>query len=442
MHRIFISYSRSDYSTVTQLIREIEHLTGEGACWIDLTGIESDSQFIDVIIDAIDQADIFLFMYSKHSERSEWTRKEIEYANSEKKRIVFVNLDKSPLSKYFKFQFSGHDIIDISDRLQKGKLLDNLACWCGANNGSLKPTYHGGDETGNAVPSISRFIKKARARIKTLSPSSVAKYVLALFFKITLYFFLIVSFLYFIIACTDGYGPDFHFFSGFMLVLSITGCLFIRFKLTRVTFKNRIEKIILLYAPVALYLCSFIVYQCTESSAEEMDEAVKDSKLDSTTNAEDSIYNTTDIYEETVLKNVSEKKKQQHTEKEGDVPVNPEPYTRDKESVHENVHEKKEEDFVNASYPGGVESLQQDLARNIVYPAIAQEQGIQGKVLVRFTVMTDGSISDITVEQSLSKECDQAAIEAVRKLSKFIPGKKQGHPVAVLLHLPVTFKLN
>ena len=64
MHKIFISYSRADYDKVMILKKEIEHLIGVGSCWVDLTGIESDQQFVDVIIDAIDKSDIFLFMYS------------------------------------------------------------------------------------------------------------------------------------------------------------------------------------------------------------------------------------------------------------------------------------------------------------------------------------------------------------------------------------------
>lgn len=131
MHRIFISYSRTDYPQVIALKDEIEVFTGRGSCWIDLTGIESDRQFVDVIIDAIDNTEIFLFMYSRHSDCSEWTRKEIEYAYSEKKKIVIVKIDNVPLSKYFRFQFGGHDIIDINDSLQKQKLFDNLCCWCG-----------------------------------------------------------------------------------------------------------------------------------------------------------------------------------------------------------------------------------------------------------------------------------------------------------------------
>lgn len=131
MHKIFISYSRSDYNKVIKLTDDIESVVGKGSCWIDLAGIESDRQFVDVIIEAIDKADIFLFMYSKESDKSEWARKEIEYASSEKKRIVFVKIEDIQLSKYFRFQFGGHDIIDLAESNQKQKLIQNLASWCG-----------------------------------------------------------------------------------------------------------------------------------------------------------------------------------------------------------------------------------------------------------------------------------------------------------------------
>lgn len=134
MHKIFISYSRKDYPQVVNLKNRIEKLIGGGTCWIDLAGIESDRQFVDVIIDAIDKSKIFLFMYSKHSDKSEWTRKEIEYAKSEKKKIVFIKIDGTSLSKYYRFQFGGHEIIDINNDEQFNKLLRNLLEWTDGNH--------------------------------------------------------------------------------------------------------------------------------------------------------------------------------------------------------------------------------------------------------------------------------------------------------------------
>lgn len=84
MHKIFISYSRRDKKTVFKLKEEIEQFVGKDSCWIDLTGIESDKQFIDVIIEAIDHADIFLFMYSQNSDSSEWSRKELDIGGKTK----------------------------------------------------------------------------------------------------------------------------------------------------------------------------------------------------------------------------------------------------------------------------------------------------------------------------------------------------------------------
>lgn len=173
MHKIFISYSRADYDKVMILKNEIEQLLGVGSCWVDLDGIESDQQFVDVIIDAIDKADIFLFMYSPHSDSSEWARKEINYAHSEKKRIVFVKLENVQLSKYFRFQFGEHDIIDLQDKKQKEKLLKNLSKWCNVK-------YHSSDENVNSSAQESggskrEKVKSSLSRLLNISEENIQK---------------------------------------------------------------------------------------------------------------------------------------------------------------------------------------------------------------------------------------------------------------------------
>lgn len=132
-HKIFISYSRFDRIEVFKLRDELETAFGKNICWIDLTGIESHQQFIDVIIESINEAEVLLFMYSHNSEKSEWTRKEIDYAKNIGKNIIFVRNGNLPLSGYYLFEFGGHDIINLLDKDQKAKLFRDLSKLLGKN---------------------------------------------------------------------------------------------------------------------------------------------------------------------------------------------------------------------------------------------------------------------------------------------------------------------
>lgn len=96
---------------------------------------------------------------------------------------------------------------------------------------------------------------------------------------------------------------------------------------------------------------------------------------------------------------------------------------------------------VPATYPGGEEALLAFVSKNLVYPQIAQEQDLQGTVVLRFKVDVDGSVSAVKIEKSLSRECDEAAATVVRKLRRFVPAKQQGHPVPVWFRLPVRFRI-
>ena len=96
---------------------------------------------------------------------------------------------------------------------------------------------------------------------------------------------------------------------------------------------------------------------------------------------------------------------------------------------------------VPATYPGGEAALLNFVSKNLVYPAIAQEQELQGVVVLRFKVDVDGSVSTVKVEKSLSRECDQAAADVVKKLHRFVPAKQQGHPVPVWFRLPIRFRI-
>jgi protein TonB len=96
---------------------------------------------------------------------------------------------------------------------------------------------------------------------------------------------------------------------------------------------------------------------------------------------------------------------------------------------------------VQATYPGGEAALLKFVSDNLVYPSIAQEQELQGTVILRFRVEKDGSIGDIVIKKGLSKECDAAAVKVVKSLHRFTPARQQGHPVPVWFTLPIRFRI-
>ena len=82
-----------------------------------------------------------------------------------------------------------------------------------------------------------------------------------------------------------------------------------------------------------------------------------------------------------------------------------------------------------------------NLYKNIKYPSVAQDNGIQGRVLVQFVVNKDGSIVDPKVLRSVDPSLDKEAMRVVQAMPKWTPGKQRGKPVRVRFTLPVTFRL-
>jgi protein TonB len=93
------------------------------------------------------------------------------------------------------------------------------------------------------------------------------------------------------------------------------------------------------------------------------------------------------------------------------------------------------------SYPGGEQKLMEFVAKNIKYPQIARETGIQGRVFVGFVVETDGSVSNVKVLRGIGGGCDEEAMRVVKSMPKWKPGKQRGKAVRVSYMLPVNFKL-
>lgn len=93
------------------------------------------------------------------------------------------------------------------------------------------------------------------------------------------------------------------------------------------------------------------------------------------------------------------------------------------------------------SYPGGMGELMAFLSKNIKYPVIAEENGIQGRVICTFVVERDGSITDVKVAKSVDPSLDKEAMRVIKSMPHWIPGKQNGSAVRVKYTLPVTFRL-
>ena len=93
------------------------------------------------------------------------------------------------------------------------------------------------------------------------------------------------------------------------------------------------------------------------------------------------------------------------------------------------------------SFPGGDQKMYEYLGKNIKYPQVARETGIQGRVFVNFVVEPDGSVSNVKVLRGIGGGCDEEAMRVVKGMPKWAPGKQRGKAVRVSYTLPVVFKL-
>ena len=92
-------------------------------------------------------------------------------------------------------------------------------------------------------------------------------------------------------------------------------------------------------------------------------------------------------------------------------------------------------------FPGGMAELMKYLQKNIRYPKVCKEQGLQGRVIVQFVVNADSTITDVNVVKPVNPYLDQEALRVVKAMPKWKPGKQRGEPVRVRFTLPVTFRL-
>lgn len=115
-----------------------------------------------------------------------------------------------------------------------------------------------------------------------------------------------------------------------------------------------------------------------------------------------------------------------------------EPVVEEEEPVEEEIFMVVEQ---MPEFPGGMAELMKFLSNNIKYPTIAQENGIQGRVIVQFVVNQDGSIVDPIVMRSVDPYLDKEALRVISTMPKWKPGMQRGKAVRVKYTVPVTFRL-
>lgn len=94
---------------------------------------------------------------------------------------------------------------------------------------------------------------------------------------------------------------------------------------------------------------------------------------------------------------------------------------------------------VAPSFPGGSAAMDAYIARNLVYPLVAMQNDVVGVVNIRFVIESDGRLSGITVQKGLGFGCDEAAIDLIQGMPKWVPGKKAGVNVRTSVVLPLSF---
>jgi len=108
---------------------------------------------------------------------------------------------------------------------------------------------------------------------------------------------------------------------------------------------------------------------------------------------------------------------------------------------HEKVY-----DFVSIEkvpdFPGGMKKFYEYLGKSIKYPVTAQNNNVQGKIFLSFTVEKDGELNDVQVIRGLGSGLDEEALRVIKGSPKWNPGIQNGDPVRVKYHIAVNFTLD
>lgn len=120
------------------------------------------------------------------------------------------------------------------------------------------------------------------------------------------------------------------------------------------------------------------------------------------------------------------------------VKVDPVPVIEEKPKPKDEPEKVFEAVEQQAQFKGNVNKW---LSSHINYPQAAQDNNVQGKVVVRFIVEKDGSVSGVSILKSVDRDLDREAIRVVKSMPKWQPGKNNGVPVRSYFTLPINFRL-
>ena len=93
-------------------------------------------------------------------------------------------------------------------------------------------------------------------------------------------------------------------------------------------------------------------------------------------------------------------------------------------------------------FPGGMAAWSKFIQKNLRYPYMAQETGLQGKVFVSFVIEKDGSVSDVTLVKGIGGGCDEEALRVIKKSPKWKAGKQNKTAVRVRYNMPINYTIS
>ncbi len=92
-------------------------------------------------------------------------------------------------------------------------------------------------------------------------------------------------------------------------------------------------------------------------------------------------------------------------------------------------------------FPGGEDEMRKYFSKTVVYPIVAQENGVSGTVFITFVVGSDGSINRVKIARGFDKSCEDEAIRVISHMPRWKPGRQNGKPVFVQYTVPIKFDL-